>query len=93
MLSGILYFIIVNIKVIIKNAKTPVAGLGGVADEFVVGNVLGDCSCASVGGGAIGSPVLGSVGIVGGDDDDMICDTYIYYLLYLLYFLCIICIN
>ena len=60
-----LYFIIVNIRVIIKNAKIPVAGLGGVVDEFVVGNVSGDCSCGSVGGVATGRPVLGSVGIVG----------------------------
>jgi hypothetical protein len=81
MVSGILYFIIVNISVIMKNAKIPVAGLGGVAEGFVVGSVSGDCSCGSVGGGATGSPVLGSVGICvddfdDDDDDDML---YIYY--------------
>jgi hypothetical protein len=56
MLSGILYFIIENISVTIKNAKIEVDGLGGVAEVFVVGNVSGDCSCGSVGGGAGGSP-------------------------------------
>ena len=57
--SGILYFMIVNINVIIKNAKIEVDGLGGVDDGFVVGNVLGDCSSGSVGGGAGGKPVDG----------------------------------
>ena len=38
-----------------KNAKIEVAGLGGVLEEFVVGNVSGDGNCASIGGGAGGS--------------------------------------
>jgi hypothetical protein len=56
MLSGILYFIIVNINVIIKNAKIEVVGSGGEVELFVVGNVLGDCSSGSTGGGAGGIP-------------------------------------
>jgi hypothetical protein len=80
-LSGILYFIIVNISVIMKNAKILVAGLGGVVEGFVVGSVSVDCNCGSVGGGATGSPVLGSVaGCVDVDDvfdDDMIYNYYV----------------
>jgi len=64
--SGILYFIIVNISVIMKNAKIPVAGLGGLAEGFVVGKVSGDCSCGSVAGGATGRPVVGFVGTLVG---------------------------
>jgi hypothetical protein len=56
--SGILYFIIVNISVIMKNAKIEVDGSGGAVEVFVVGNVLGDCNCGSVGAGAGGSPVV-----------------------------------
>jgi len=60
-----LYFIIVNIKVMMKNAKIEVAGLGGVLEEFVVGNVSGDGNCASIGGGAGGIFVVVGVVVVG----------------------------
>jgi hypothetical protein len=59
-----LYFIIVNIKVMMKNAKIEVAGLGGALEEFVVGNVSGDGNCASIGGGAGGIFVVVVVGVV-----------------------------
>jgi len=49
-----------------KNAKIPVAGLGGLAEGFVVGKVSGDCSCGSVAGGATGRPVVGFVGTLVG---------------------------
>jgi hypothetical protein len=87
----------------IKNAKIPVDGLGGALEEFVVGNVLGDCSCGSVGGGAGGRPVFGSVFNVdavvgvGAVDVDMNYNYYLYLLFIFyymcLYLLCIICIN
>jgi hypothetical protein len=70
--SGMLYFIIVNISVMMKNAKIEVDGLGGAAEVFVVGNELGDCNCGSVGGGAGGRP-----DVVGFGDIDY--DWYIYY--------------
>jgi hypothetical protein len=62
--SGILYFIIVNISVIMKNAKIEVDGSGGAVEVFVVGNVLGDCNSGSVGAGAGGSPFAGVAGVV-----------------------------
>lgn len=58
MVSGILYLIIVNISVIIKNAKIEVDGSGGAVEVFVVGNVLGDCNSGSMGAGAGGSFVV-----------------------------------
>jgi hypothetical protein len=63
MLSGILYFIIVNISVIMKNAKIEVDGSGGAVGVFVVGNVSGDGNSGSVGAGAGGSP-FSFVGVV-----------------------------
>jgi hypothetical protein len=57
MVSGILYLIIVNISVMMKNAKIEVDGSGGATAVFVVGNVLGDCNSGSMGAGAGGSPV------------------------------------
>ena len=87
--SGMLYFIIVNISVMMKNAKIEVDGLGGAVEVFVVGNELGDCNCGSVGGGAGGRPdVVGvDVDVVGFDVvgfdvvgfDDIDYDWYIYY--------------
>jgi hypothetical protein len=67
MLSGILYFIIVNISVMMKNAKIEVDGSGGAVEVLVVGNVLGDCNSGSVGAGAGGSPFVDvvDVGVVG----------------------------
>jgi len=93
--SGMLYFIIVNINVMMKNAKIEVDGLGGAVEVFVVGNELGDCNCGSVGGGAGGSfdvdagadadaDADADAGFDGwGDDIDYNC--YIYYV----YLLCI----
>jgi len=66
MLSGILYFIIVNISVMMKNAKIEVDGSGGAVEVFVVGNVLGDCNSGSVGAGAGGSPFVDVVVVVVG---------------------------
>jgi hypothetical protein len=72
MLSGILYFIIANISVIMKNAKIEVDGSGGAFEVLVVGNVLGDCNCGSIGAGAGGSPfvVVVVAGVVVVDVDD-----------------------
>jgi hypothetical protein len=64
--SGILYFIIVNISVIMKNAKIEVDGSGGAVEVFVVGNVLVDGNCGSVGAGAGGSSVFAVVVVVAG---------------------------
>jgi hypothetical protein len=85
-----LYFIIVNISVMMKNAKIEVDGLGGAVEVFVVGNELGDCSCGSVGGGAGGRPDVVDVDVVDVDVvdvvgfdvvgfDDIDYDWYIYY--------------
>ena len=64
-----LYFIIVNINVMMKNAKIEVDGLGGAVEVFVVGNELGDCNCGSVGGGAGGRPDVVDVDVVDVDVD------------------------
>jgi hypothetical protein len=81
-----------KISVIIKNAKIDVDGLGGVDEEFVVGNVLGDSSCGSTGGGAggrfaAGEAILFTICVY------YVCLLYVFticvYYMCLLYILCI----